>query len=453
MIINRRNFIKTTAVATAGAIAIPTFLPACSNWKGANDRINIGHIGVGSRGWMETKNYFLPQDICRSVAVCDVRKTRIDQTSEYINKYYRDNKNEAGFTCGAYQQFEDLLERDDIDAVHIVTGDYWHLQIAIKAMKAGKHVYLAKPLGLSYPLMKELEETQKETGMIFHYGTQQRSFDHIIRGIEMIREGKIGKIEHIDVWSPDKSGEQVTVKPGQLIPDGFEYDKWLGPAPEKPYSQERCSTRGTWFINDYSIGWLAGWGAHPLDIAVMACKDQMSGAYSLKGNGNYWTPNGLFDTIVSWKTQLQYQNGLKMNFQSADIAREMVEKHRSYDATDGTTFFGEKGWISLTRWTARASNPELNKVLNSFPKDDRGRIISENHMHGANFARVIKDEIPEFDPLDEAIISDTVSHMADIAIRTGKEVNWDPNKGTITNQPEAMKLYDREMRAPFNDLS
>jgi len=452
MELNRRKFIKASAAATVGAIFSPMILPSCSNWKGANDRVNIGHIGVGSRGWMEIKNYFLPQDITRSVAVCDVRKKRIDQASDYINKYNKHEKGESGYNCGAYENFEELLERSDIDAVHIVTGDYWHLQIAIKAMKAGKHVYLAKPLGLSYTLMQELKEVQKETGLIFHYGTQQRSFDHINRGIDMIKDGKIGNIEHIEVWSPDKSGEQVTAKKSEIIPDGFNYDKWLGPAPEKAYSQERCSTRGTWFINDYSIGWLAGWGAHPLDIAVMGAKDRLSASYLLKGEGKFWPKGGLYDTVISWDTHLEYDNGLKIRFLSSDIAKGVVEKYRNYDATDGTTFFGEKGWISLSRWTARASDPELNKELNSFPKDDRGRIKSENHMHGANFARVIKGEMSEFDPLDEAIISDTISHMGDIAIRTGKEVQWDPTKGTITNQPDAMKLFDREMRAPYDSL-
>jgi len=268
----------------------------------------------------------------------------------------------------------------------------------------------------------------------------------------MIKDGKIGKIEHIEVWSPDKSGVQVTAKKSEIIPDGFNYDKWLGPAPEKAYSQERCSTRGTWFINDYSIGWLAGWGAHPLDIAVMGAKDVLGGAYTLRGEGEFWPQEGLYDTVMSWDTHLEYDNGLKMRFLSSDRARPIVEKHRDYDATDGTTFFGEKGWISLSRWTARASDPELNKELNSFPKDDRGRIKSENHKHGANFARVIKGEMSEFDPLDEAIISDTISHMGDIAIRTGKEVQWDPGKGKIINHPEANKLYDREMRAPYDSL-
>ncbi len=314
MELNRRKFILASAAATAGAIFSPMILPSCSNWKGANDRINIGHIGVGSRGWMEIKNYFLPQDITRSVAVCDVRKKRIDQASEYINNYYRHEKGASGYKCGAYENFEELLERNDIDAVHIVTGDHWHLQLAIKAMKAGKHVYLAKPLGLSFNLMQVLKEVQKETGLLFHYGTQQRSFDHIQRGIDMIKNGKIGNIEHIEVWSPDKSGEQVTAKKGEIIPDGFNYDKWLGPAPAKVYSQERCSTAGTWFINDYSIGWLAGWGAHPLDIAVMGAKDVLEGAYTLKGEGKFWPQEGLYDTVNSWDTHLEYNNGTKMHF-------------------------------------------------------------------------------------------------------------------------------------------
>lgn len=452
MKLKRRQFIKNIAAVSIGTLAAPLILPSCSHYKGANDRLNVGHIGVGSRGWFEIKNYFLPQDGIRSVAVCDVRGNRIEQAAEYINSFYRNEKGLKGFRCASSKDYEELLDNKDIDAVHIVTGDYWHLQIAIQAMKAGKHVYLAKPLGLSFPLMKKLEQTMADTGMIFHYGTQQRSFDHIIRGIDMIRNGNIGKIERIEVWSPDKAGDQVKETLGEPIPDDFNYDKWLGPAPEKPYSKERCSIAGTWFINDYSIGWLAGWGAHPLDVAVMGAKDELEGAYTLKGAGNFWPQDGLFDTVISWDTNLEYDNGMKMRFLSADRAKEVVEKHRDYDATDGTTFFGEKGWISLSRWTARASDPQINTILNNFPKDSKGRIVSENNMHGANFAKVIKGEMAQFDPLDEAIMSDCISHMANIAIRTGKEVSWDPVKGTITNQPEAMSLFDRKMRAPYNNF-
>lgn len=449
---SRRSFIKSTALASSCAVLSPLIFPSCSNWKGANDRLNIGHIGVGSRGWFEIKNYFLPLDETRSIAVCDVRKERIDQASDYINKYYRNEKGEKGFQCAAYEYFEELLERSDIDAVHIVTGDHWHLQIAIKAMRAGKHVYLAKPLGLSHPLMNILTEEQQKTGLVFHYGTQQRSFDHITTGINMIRDGQLGKIDRIEVWSPDKSGEQLFQKPDESIPAGFNYDKWLGPAPLKPYSEARCSVRGTWFINDYSIGWIAGWGAHPLDIAVMGARDEMSGTYSLIGTGSFWPGDGLFDTLISWDTQLRYDSGFKIHYLSADLAKETIQKYREYDATDGTTFFGEKGWISLTRWTARASDPAVDKTLNSFPKDDRGRIKSENHMHGANFAKVIKGDMSSFDPLDEAIISDCISHMGNISIRSGKELTWDPEKGKITNYPAINSLFDRQMRSPYHQV-
>ncbi|MCP4313164.1 MAG: Gfo/Idh/MocA family oxidoreductase [Bacteroidetes bacterium] len=448
----RRKFIKDAVLASSAAALSPLMLPSCSNWKGANDRLNIGHIGVGSRGWLEIKKYFLPLEATRSVAVCDVRKSRIEQASQYINQYYQNEKGEKGFQCEAYENFEELLDRSDIDAVHIVTGDYWHLHMAIKAMRAGKHVYLAKPLGLSYPLMQILTEEQQKSGLVFQYGTQQRSFDHITTGINMIREGLLGKIDRIEVWSPEKSGEQLIQKPDEVTPAGFNYDKWLGPAPLKPYSEARCSVRGTWFIYDYSLGWIAGWGAHPLDIAVMGAKSEMSGSYTLSGTGSLWAGKGLFDTLVSWDTQLKYDDGLNIRYLSADLAKSTIQKYREYDATDGTTFFGEKGWISLTRWTARASDPGLNKKLNRFPKDDRGRIKSENHMHGANFAKVIKGEMAPFDPLDEAIMSDCISHMGNLSIRCGKDVKWNPEKGQVTNLPEMNRLFDRTKRSPWDQL-
>ena len=300
--------------------------------------------------------------------------------------------------------------------------------------------------------MKELAATEQKSGLVFHYGTQQRSFDHINLGIEMIREGKIGEIDHIDVWAPGGSDGEAKIETlGDPVPEGFNYDKWLGPAPEKPYSEARCSIGGTWFIYDYALGFIAGWGAHPLDIAVMGAKERMDGGYSIKGEGKLWPEASIYDTLNSWDLHLKYDDGLSVHYVSDDQVGNMIKSHRKQNEGNGTTYYGEKGWISLSRWSAEASDPQLNKALNNFPKNDRGQ-ISETYMHAANFAKVIKGEMAPNDPLDEAMMSDLISHLGNISIRSSREILWNPAQGEITNIPEANNLLHREMRSPYNTL-
>ena len=179
--LSRRNFVRYSATGIIGTALMPNILTSCSNSKGANDRINVGHIGMGERGGKELVSYFLPLTDSRSIAVCDPFKNRREIVANNINKYYTDN--EVSFDeCKAYLDMDEMLQRKDIDAVHITTPDHWHVLAAIKAARAGKHVMLAKPLGLSYPQNITLAKELKENNVKFHYGTQQRSFEHLQLG-------------------------------------------------------------------------------------------------------------------------------------------------------------------------------------------------------------------------------------------------------------------------------
>ncbi len=170
--LSRRKFIRKSSIGIAGTLVAPTIL-SCSA-KGANDRLLIGHIGVGSQGTGELKRWFTPLDTAYQVATCDPYLQRREEAAKYIIEEYK-NRGVAAPECKTYLDFEELLERDDIDAVHITTPDHWHVPAAIKAARAGKHIYLAKPLGLSYPNYKILEKELVANNVKFHYGTQQRA--------------------------------------------------------------------------------------------------------------------------------------------------------------------------------------------------------------------------------------------------------------------------------------
>ena len=445
--ITRRNFVQRTVKGAIGAAILPTVLGSCSNWKGANDRIVVGHIGVGDRGTGELMSYFLPLREAMNIAVCDTFKDRRESAANRINQFYKEN-NFTSEQCKSYLNMDELLERKDIDAVHIMTPDHWHVLAAIKAARAGKHIMLAKPLGLSYAQNLILAKELKANHVKFHYGTQQRSFSHMQLGYDLIRDGAIGEIVRADVWAPGPGGTSPVCHEVP-VPDGFDFERWSGPAPLRPYCSERVTNIGSWYTYDYSIGFLAGWGAHPLDILVWIVKDKVSGNYNCEATGKYWPAGGLYDNIQSWDVNLKYQNGFEVHFASHDVAGTKMLDHRTLKESDGTTFYGTKGWISLSRSSAQSDMPEINQKLNNFPKNKEGWIDSENNTMGRRFLSVVRGKEAELCPLDEAIISDTISHMGDIAIRTGRKITWDSKKGEVVGDLDANKLYTREMRPPY----
>ena len=446
--LNRRTFIQKSA-AGVGALALsPTMLSSAVSWKGANDRIHLGHIGTGQRGTNELRHYMLPLEGSRSVAICDVFRDRREKGAALARNFYKDKAWSAP-ACEPYLDFKELLERKDIDAVHINTPDHWHVLCAIEAARAGKHVMLAKPLGLSYPNYLILKEELKKNDVRFHYATQQRSMKHMQLGINMIRDGKIGEVEKILVWAPGKNPVSSPVCQKVSIPEDFDFDRWTGPAPLNSYCPERVTNNSSWFQYDYSIGFLAGWGAHPLDILVWGVKEQVNGNYSCSGDGLFWSEGGMYDNIYSWDVNYIYENGLQVRFVSTDQAQESLLEHRSFMDSNGTTFYGSKGWLSLSRNSGESDIPELHKKLNAFPKDDLGRIMSEENTMGQVFLDVIHGKSGEICPLEDAIISDTLSHMGDVAIRVKRKVNWDPKKGEVTGDKEANQLYTRPMREPY----
>ena len=446
--LNRRDFVRKSAAGLGGLILTPTILSSNMKWKGASDRISIGHIGVGSRGTGELKNYFLPLDESRSVAICDVYSDRQDRGVDLVKSYYKKNGITAP-ACKPYLDYEEVLMRDDIDAVHITTPDHWHVLGAIKAARAGKHIMLAKPLGLSYPNYLILQKALIDNDVRFHYATQQRTIRHMHLGIDFIKDGKIGEIQRVDVWAPGKNPVESPVCSEVPVPEGFDFDRWTGPAPLNTYCPDRVTNNSSWFQYDYSIGFLAGWGAQPLDVLVWALKDKVDGIYSCKGTGTFWPEGGIYENIFSWDVQFTYRNGIEVHFVSTDRSENEILVHRTRKDENGTTFYGTKGWISLSRHSAESDIPELNKKLNGFPKDGRGRIISEENTMGQMFLDVIRGRIKETCPLDEAIISDTISHMGDIAIRTQREITWDPKQGKVIDDDQANGLYIREMREPY----
>jgi len=411
---SRRNFLQTAASA---AFAAPMIIPssALGNEEKAppSERVTIGHIGVGGRG----RAIFRGVQQCReaqSVAVSDCFANRREPLAKIV-----------GGT--PYADFQELLAKDDIDAVVVATPDHWHVPIANAAARAGKGAYVEKPLGVSLDQDIACQKLFAEKKLVFQYGTQQRSMKHCHLGCELVRRGRLGEIQRIEVTAPDGGAGGSTEE--VPVPSGFDYERWLGPAPKAPYTASRCRPPGTYWIYDYSIGYLAGWGAHPLDILVWADDSDLAGPYTVSGKGVI-PEQGLYDCVINWHCEFKMANGVTIDFKPG---------------ADSTKFIGSKGWIDVRR---RGTTAEPASLLEEDLSKESVQLAQSSH-HQRNFVEAVKAGGQAVSTIKDAVRSNAMSLLCDIAVRTGSSVTWDPATSTLTGPEEAKKMMHRPLREPW----
>jgi glucose-fructose oxidoreductase len=413
--LTRRRLLKSAAAAVAAPYVITSAALGNDQTPAASERVVLGHIGVGNRGGQgQLFGQFQQCKGAQSVAVADVYKDRRAAYARMIKGK-------------AYGDFRELLARRDIDAVVVATPDHWHVPIAIAAARAGKDAYVEKPLGVSIEQDLACLKAFTTAGRIFQYGTQQRSSPHFRLGCELVRSGRIGKVREIEVTAPNGgTGGSTQAVP---VPPALDYEMWCGPAPLKPYTADRCHEPGTYWIYDYSIGYLGGWGAHPLDIMVWASDADLSGPITVEGTGDIPT-QGLYDTVINWDMKLRLGDGTPMTFKPGG---------------DSTKFIGVDGWVRMWRGGIDA---EPKSLLSS--ATGRKEVLPDSTLqHCQSFINSVKSRTPAVSPLDHAVRSDTISHLCDIAVRTTRKITWDPKTATIVGNAEAAKMMHREMRQPW----
>jgi predicted dehydrogenase len=412
--INRRDLLKSAAVAVAAPYVITSTALGNADTPPASERVTVGHIGFGTRG--------LPYDFlqCKgmqAVAIADTYRDRREACARMIKGK-------------AYSDFRDVLARKDIDAVTIATPDHWHVPIAILAAKAKKDVYGEKPLGLTIEQDLACLKVFQETGRVFQYGTQQRSMPNFRFGCELVRSGRIGKVHTIEVSAPNGSAGGSTQE--IPVPPTLDYNLWLGPAPVAPYTADRCVNPGHFFIHDYSIGYLAGWGAHPLDIMIWGNDSDLSGPMTVEGTGTI-PSDGLYNNVMNWDMRIQFGDGVKVTFVAV--------------GGDSTKFIGSDGWVRV--WRAQNGIDAEPKSLLTAKIGPNDVHLIESPGHAQNFIDAVKSRKPTIAPLDQAVRSDTISQLCDIAVRSKRKITWDPKTKKIVGDDEAAKLTHRSMRAPW----
>ncbi|MFH1715961.1 MAG: Gfo/Idh/MocA family oxidoreductase [Planctomycetota bacterium] len=437
-IMSRRRFLGRTAGAAVGVVGFPYLISASAlgNAGGvaASNRITVGCVGVGPQGSGVMGN-FLRQKDAQVVAVCDVKSQVLKAAQERINKHYESDG------CAAYKEFEKVMARDDIDVVLAAPPDHWHVLIALAAVRSGKDVYLEKPMGLSLAQDQALRTAVRRQGRVFQFGTQQRSERDFRFACELALNGRLGKLHTINVWSPGSSqGGNATPVP---VPEWLDYGRWLGPAPYTPYTEDRCSNKLWWFISDYALGFIAGWGIHPIDIAFWGGGDKVTTPLTVEGKGT-WPTQGVCDTAMNWNVVLKYDSGLTMNF-TGDPFPEEWRRRYGRTTSHGTAFEGTEGWVHVDRSGINAHPKEL--LQTEFGPGDVRLPESDNHVR--NLLDCVKTRGKTVSHIDDAVQGDILCHISDIAIRLEQKLRWDPKTERFIDNDGANRRLSRPMRSPW----
>jgi predicted dehydrogenase len=431
--LSRRCFLKEAAGVSLAAAGFPYVVASSALGKAGNvapsNRIVMGCIGVGGQGTGNMRG-FLSKSEAQVVAVCDVIESRRQNAKGIVDRCYGDKG------CAAYNDFRDVLAREDIDAVVIVTQDHWHAVIAVAAAKAGKDMYCEKPLGVAVVEGKAIRDAVRRYGRVFQTGTQQRSDRKFRFACELAINGYVGKIHTVKVGAPGPEYKRTYQKPPveEPIPAGLDYDMYIGPAPMKPYNGGRLAWPDWYLIWDYCAGFSVNWGVHHLDIANWGCPPLTSELFELKGKASYRN-DGLTDNINDWQAEFNYVSGLRMSFSDT-----------GHPNKQGCQFEGDKGWVHVNRggiWAEPASLLEI-KI-----KPDEVHLY-ESANHHADFLNCVRTRSDPVSPVEAGHKASYLGLITDIAGRLKRELKWDPAKEQFVGDDEANRMLSRPLRSPWH---
>lgn len=443
---NRRQFLKTATDAVMGAMSFPYIVASSALGKAGSvapsNRIVTGCIGVGTQGTGVMRG-FLGRDDVQMVAICDVDIKHRNNARDIVNEKYGNRD------CATYNDFRELLARDDIDAVSLALPDHWHAIPAIMAARTGKDMYSEKPMAYSIAEGRAICDAVKRYGVVWQTGSWQRSVQNFRFACELVRNGRIGKVHTVKVGLFYSLGRSSATKPA-LVPDGFDYDMWLGPAPWAPYCPDRCH-RNFRRIRDYSWGSISDWAGHHCDIAQWGMETDYTAPVEIEGSGfNPRPEHDVYDTIESYRFECKYAEGFTMIV--ADSKKIPI----------GVRFEGTDGWIHVSRsgdFSQAYKSPLLTSRagLHAHPESILKSVIGPNEIHlyeskdhVGNFIDCIKTRARTVAPAEVAHYSMMIGHLGRIAMELGRKLKWDVKKERFINDPEADRLLSRPMRSPWH---
>jgi predicted dehydrogenase len=451
----RRAFLKATA-GSAIAAGFPAIVPSSVFGATApSNRISIGAIGVGRI----SRTHDMPGVLQfagvagrdnRIVAVCDLSEQRVELAQQFVNDAYTKKLGQPWTGTRGYSDYRELLANKEIDAVLISTPDHQHARLAIAAVAAGKDVYLQKPASLTIREGRMMADRVKASDRILQIGSQQRSWKQFPRAVELVRNGRIGTVERVEIGLPgDPSGGNPQTMP---VPKGFNYDAWLGSTPEVPYTVDRVMPekgfdRPGWLrMEQFGAGMITGWGAHHVDTAHWGMDTELTGPVEIWGQAQFPT-EGLWNVHGPFKTYGRYANGVVMTI--------------SGDFENGIKWIGDKGWIFVCRdgmttptstgapsapiVPLRASDP---RILESVIGPNEYHVYTADDQHG-NWLDCIQSRKAPVAPAEIGHRACSTCLLHWIAMKTQHHVFWDPKTETIKGDDIAASLLARNQRHPY----
>ena len=427
--LSRKNFLRASTLGAA-AVAAPTVIPSSAlgfgGFTAPSERITLGMIGFGR----QMRGHFgacLGRKDAQILAVCDVYRDRREQAKARVEKTYAKNAVSGSYKgCEAYLEHEKVMARDDIDACFIIVPDHWHVAIALDAVRSGKDVYVEKPMSLTVREGRMLSDTVRRHGAVLQVGSQQRSEYSFGKAVEMVRSGWIGKVH--TVYANLGRFPDGKVLPEQPIPDGFDYDRWLGPTPWYPYNAKRVE-------GNYGGGWRSyweygqrkngDWGAHHFDIIQWALGMDHSGP-------DFFFPVGYNGAECQG---YKYNNG-------PTVYRDFPR--RKFNSM--IEFYGDKGAIGVGRSGDLQSDPAELKNQPLAPSDVHLRATEGHHD---NFFKCIRTRKRTIADVEIGHRTATICHLSGISERLKRPLNWNPETEEIMGDAEAAKWLDRPRRAPY----
>jgi predicted dehydrogenase len=449
----RRTFINKTLIGSAAVIGIPAIVPSSVFGKNApSNKINVAQIGCGRIARDHDLPGTLQHEIARVIAVCDLDSNRVKDGKKLVDAFYQKKTGKSNYmNTKMYDDYREMLLNKDIDAVVISTPDHWHSQPAIEAALAGKDVYLQKPTSLTIEEGRMLSNIIQKKGTILQVGTQQRSSPQFRIAAELVRNGRIGKIHTVKVGLPgDPSGPEAPAMP---IPQGLNYDMWLGSTPEVGYTEigvhpEGGYGRPGWLrLEKYGAGMITGWGQHHYDSAAWGMDTELTGPISVEAIAEF-PKFGLWNVHGDFMSKAEYANGITM--------------YTTGGYPNGIRYEGTDGWIFVSRgsYTASASDPvskeKSSKALDASDPRILDSIIGENEIHlyksdehHGNWLDCIQSRKQPISPVEIGHRACSVCLITHISMKLGRRLNWNPDTERFVNDDEANGMLSRPQRNPY----
>lgn len=439
---SRRNFLKKSTAAAVGMLAFPHIIPASAMGKNGfvapSNRIEMGLVGCGGMGCANMKQ-FLNNKQVQITSLCDVDKKQFGRAMDLIEDAYGNRD------VNAYEDYREMLEKESLDASILALPDHWHALTATSFANKGIHIYGEKPLARSIVEGRAIVDAVNKNGVTWQTGSWQRSVPNFHRAVELVRNGVIGNIKYVEVGLPDGK-DSVGTPPVAPVPEGVNWDMWLGPAPKVDY---RGIMHFNWrWMVDYSGGQPTDWGGHHIDIAHWGLGYDDKSPVEIEGNGVY-PIEGIYDVPTEYDFKCTYDTGVVFR-----VANRSAYKDRKGKGTDaghkrsgmGVVWYGEKGWIHVSREGLWASDQSILDI----PKSALPTTIYESKNHWENFVEGIKTGAETITPAHVAHNSISVALLGEIAMLTGEKLKWDGKSERFIDNERANHLLSRPYRAPWN---